>query len=244
MNYSTQKGLMTELSCQTDFTRYGILLSQPIINDSRYDFLADINNKIYKIQCKSATPIDEDNSAIAFSVTSKNWNNGEYKDYHNQIDFFYTCYNKQGYLIPINEVGKKAKTLRFFTDKSNVANPQISWAQDYRIEKILTDTLNYDIPKFVSPMPQRLEHRCLDCGTCISQTATYCNNCIKKYRKTKVTKPNREELKHMIRTNSFIKIGEKYGISDNAVRRWCDSYNLPRNARKIKLITDEEWKDI
>ena len=48
MNYTSQKGLLIEIQCQKKFTECGILLSQPIINDSRYDFLADINNKIYK----------------------------------------------------------------------------------------------------------------------------------------------------------------------------------------------------
>lgn len=56
--------------------------------------------------------------------------------------------------------------------------------------------------------------------------------------------PLREELKEMIRTNSFVSIGKQYGVSDNAVRKWCDGYKLPRRKRDIKEYTDEEWKDI
>jgi len=48
----------------------------------------------------------------------------------------------------------------------------------------------------------------------------------------------------MIRTNSFVSIGKQYGVSDNAVRKWCDGYKLPRRKRDIKEYTDEEWKDI
>ena len=70
MNYTTQKGLLTEIQCQKDFSERGILLSQPIINDSRYDYLADINKKIYKIQCKSASPVAEDNRAFSFATFS------------------------------------------------------------------------------------------------------------------------------------------------------------------------------
>jgi uncharacterized protein YjcR len=46
----------------------------------------------------------------------------------------------------------------------------------------------------------------------------------------------------LIRTIPFTKIGEKFGISDNAIRKWCDSYNLPRKSTEIKKYTDEEWE--
>ena len=57
------------------------------------------------------------------------------KPYTDEIDYFYTCYNKQGYLIPISEVGIRSKTLRFSSDQSK--NLAISWAKDYEIKKIL-----------------------------------------------------------------------------------------------------------
>ena len=243
MNYTTQKGLLTELSCQNDFTRCGILLSQPIINDSRYDFLADINGKIYKIQCKSASSVDEKESAISFAVSNKNWNNGERKDYHEQIDFFYTCYNNQGYLIPIEEVGKKAKVLRFFTELSNAGNFQITWASDYEFEKILTEKLNYNIPNFKPFTNKKQKKYCKNCGIEISRAATYCRSCAAKVAKQNnmISRPSREELKNMIRTSNFTQIGRDFGVSDNAIRKWCDSYGLPRHSKEIKKYTDEEW---
>lgn len=53
--------------------------------------------------------------------------------------------------------------------------------------------------------------------------------------------PSREELKNDIRTTPFTKIGEKYGVTDNAVRKWCDVYKLPRKTTDIKKISDEDW---
>ena len=32
-----------------------------------------------------------------------------------------------------------------------------------------------------------------------------------------------------------------YGVSDNAIRKWCDSENLPRKSKEIKSYSDEEW---
>lgn len=54
----------------------------------------------------------------------------------------------------------------------------------------------------------------------------------------------REELKHLIRTTSFVKIGERYGVSDNAVRKWCDKLNLPRRKTEINSYSDLEWSKI
>ena len=54
-------------------------------------------------------------------------------------------------------------------------------------------------------------------------------------------KVTREELKNLIRTMPFTKIGEKFNVSDNAIRKWCDKYNLPRKSSDIKKYSDEEW---
>ena len=48
----------------------------------------------------------------------------------------------------------------------------------------------------------------------------------------------------MIRIMSFTAIGRKYNVSDNAIRKWCDSYELPRKVSDIKAINDEDWSKI
>jgi len=37
----------------------------------------------------------------------------------------------------------------------------------------------------------------------------------------------------MIKTKSFVNIGKLYGVSDNAVRKWCKYYGLPYRKRDI-----------
>jgi len=32
-----------------------------------------------------------------------------------------------------------------------------------------------------------------------------------------------------------------YGVSDNAIRKWCDSENLPRKKAQVKSYSEEEW---
>lgn len=48
----------------------------------------------------------------------------------------------------------------------------------------------------------------------------------------------------MIKTESFTSIAKKFGVSDNAIRKWCDKFNLPRKSSEIKQYTNEEWEKI
>ena len=88
-----------------------------------------------------------------------------------------------------------------------------------------------------------LKNYCIDCGKEITFQATRCVDCYNKSRRT-VERPSREELKQLIRNTSFTAIGEKYGVRDNTIRKWCDGYNLPRKTSDIKEYNDQEWDTI
>ena len=40
------------------------------------------------------------------------------------------------------------------------------------------------------------------------------------------------------------KVGEMYGVSDNAVRKWLKAYKLPTKKTEIDNYDEEIWKNI
>ncbi|MDV3426909.1 MAG: HNH endonuclease [Bacillota bacterium] len=85
---------------------------------------------------------------------------------------------------------------------------------------------------------------CRVCGAEIAYNSKtdYCGKCYPKNQKRVVqNRPNREELKIMVRTMPFTKIGSMYKVTDNTIRKWCDSYELPRNKSDINSYSEEDW---
>lgn len=87
---------------------------------------------------------------------------------------------------------------------------------------------------------------CIDCRKEINLRSTRCVECQAKTQTIPLENMlvTRQELKDLIRTKPFTQIGKQFNVSDNAIRKWCDKFNLPRKSTEIKKITDEEWKNI
>ena len=51
-----------------------------------------------------------------------------------------------------------------------------------------------------------------------------------------VERPDKETLLNQLSTSNMTKVGEYYGVTDNAVRKWLKAYNLPTS---IKILRNE-----
>lgn len=87
------------------------------------------------------------------------------------------------------------------------------------------------------------EYFCVDCGKKISRNRARCQKCAELHNR-KVVRPNREDFKKEIKEKSFISLGKKYGLSDNAIRKWCDSFKLPWSKTEINNYSDLEWNSL
>lgn len=88
---------------------------------------------------------------------------------------------------------------------------------------------------------------CLDCGKEIHHLSDRCKECYVKYRKEHVgsTIPvPREELKKLIRDTPFTQLGQRFGVSDKAITKWCLTYDLPNRRKDIKQYNDIDWENL
>lgn len=97
--------------------------------------------------------------------------------------------------------------------------------------------------KELNELRKKEEKTCKNCGKEVSYGATYCTDCWSVMNR-RVERPCREELKSLIRNLPFTQIGKEFGVSDNTIRKWCDSYGLPRTKKEILSFSKEEWEKI
>ena len=114
---------------------------------------------------------------------------------------------------------------------------------------IFTTTYQFEVGNVLLQQKREKEekamqiNKCVDCGIEINKKSIRCVKCESTHRKANNILPVlRDELKSLIRNLSFTQIGQKFNVSDNAIRKWCDSYNLPRRISDIKKFTDKEWE--
>lgn len=91
----------------------------------------------------------------------------------------------------------------------------------------------------------KTNQHCFQCGIEISGQGNtgLCVACANaRYRK--VTRPTREELKYLIRNYTFVDIGKKFNVTDNAIKKWCKVMNLPARKKDIIAYSDTEWEVI
>lgn len=139
-------------------------------------------------------------------------------------------------ILEIIELLQNSKlTQREISRMFNVGEDTISEINCGKTRRL--DNIQYPIRNYKIAQSKKI---CPLCGGPKDKASQLCHQClIEQLRKDR---PNRETLKQLIRTTPFTTIGKRYNVSDNTIRRWCDTYNLPKQARKIKQYSDEEWE--
>ena len=132
-------GAHTELQCITYLHGLGYTISIPWGDNARYDFILEVNGKLYKMQCKTSHLKQE--GVYEFITCRRRINRNEnvrlyYKE--DEVDFFVTFIKEKCYLIPFNETSKTQKTLRFIPPANNTKyTPIETYLAENQISKLL-----------------------------------------------------------------------------------------------------------
>lgn len=78
--------------------------------------------------------------------------------------------------------------------------------------------------------------QCPICGGDMSYDAKVCLDCYKANKDNHTKRPDKEKLLELIKQYPFTTIGNMFGVSDNAVRKWCRFYNIPFKRCEIKQM--------
>lgn len=221
-----QQGNIGHLLAMSYYSSLGWNVSNPITDSNDYDFLVETTNKqLLKVQAKTTRCITEAGNYMVSLCTSggnqrEYWSKGLNKE---DLDLLFIVTSKGDcYSIPIEYVnGSSSLTLYSKYDQFKVMQ------------------VNLDIEPIIQEDKRPKEYFCAKCGNKVSRPNLLCRSCAaqengKAHRK--VERPDKDTLLSQLSTSNMSKIGEYYGVSDNAVRKWLKSYNLPTS---IKVLRDQ-----
>lgn len=90
------------------------------------------------------------------------------------------------------------------------------------ILKVLKPTVNTK-PKYIKKLKRAID-LCIDgCGSIVHVKGDRCRSCYNLHAR-KIIRPSYDQLKSDLQSSNYCAIGRKYGVSDNAVRKWLKNY--------------------
>lgn len=112
--------------------------------------------------------------------------------------------------------------------KYGITNQSVS---DINVGKYHTRDINYPI------RPRGVKLYCKKCGNPIAKNnqSGLCIECMRLSQR-KAERPSALVLAQEIVNTSFAAVSRKYGVTDNAIRKWCIAYGMPTKKQELK-----EW---
>lgn len=139
LDITQRKGLLTETHCILDFTELGFRCLKAVDESAKYDIVVDIDGKFIKIQCKTASWTDDEHKAFSINTCCQTTNTKKttrYKYSSDDVDYFYTWFNGQGYMVSINEATGSTFRWRYEYPATN-QKQGIHIADKYKMEEIV-----------------------------------------------------------------------------------------------------------
>ena len=153
----------------------------------------------------------------------------EHKARYNNSDN--NCYDKPLYRA-MRKYGLKNFQLEILEEctPEELNSKEIGYIQSYN-----SITPNgYNVAFGTDKNPTNIQY-CSRCGSPINKQTKH-GLCLKCYNiaQQKVLRPSAIELKQLLQNYTFVAVGKKYGVSDNAIRKWCKAYGLSTHTKDYK----------
>lgn len=112
---------------------------------------------------------------------------------------------------------------------------------DYAINKYGKNYIElYDNSKYKNINKQikikKQLNNCVVCGKKVKKyTNKFCSQLCCNLNHRKIERPSKDELINLIQSIPYTKIGLKFGVSDNAIRKWCKYYGITLRRGRIAV---------
>lgn len=206
-HHTKDKGDIGLTKVIADLVEKGFSVSLPIHEHLHYDLIADCNGKLLRIQVKFRSQNKNSKGIVIGCKTSHKGNSGK------NIQYSYTKNDFDLYAIYSPE-------LKLCYYVPNVGQAFISIAE----KQIQSYTPFYWYEDFLDPLIEKIPEKRK--GESFKNFNPKCINNL-KFGKLKVeNRPRFENLKKEIEELGYVGTGRKYGVSDNAVRKWAKKDNV------------------
>ena len=137
MNTKT-KGELSEAAVLFAFIKRGVLVATPHGDNQRYDLIAEIGNKLFRIQIKTARRGSSPGS-IYFSTRSVGYRGKQKRYTANEVDLFaaYDPATETTYVVPIAEAATSAGFTLRTSPSANGQTKGMHFATEYTLDAYL-----------------------------------------------------------------------------------------------------------
>lgn len=207
------------------------LISKAISEFGKQNFSFQILEECQKEELdeKESFYILKFNSVVPYGYNVREDNNSIYGS-------IYNFYDKEVLSSIISDLKNTSLTFTQIAENYDLNISTISRINKGEIH--LQEEIQYPIREKI----KKKHKKCKICSKDISSNSIYCLECYNELRSSHIA--SKDELKLLIRNYSFVEIGKQFGVSDNAIRKWCKKYSLPHKKSIIKTISNEDWDKI
>ena len=130
LKHTLDKGACSEAKILAALVQCGWNIFVSWSQNTRFDFVGEKNSILYRIQCKTAHPL---NGTLIFNTKSSNARI-KGKSYFGEIDLFavYSPVTDKVYIVPCTKITPRCLRIR---PPKNFNRKNINWAVDFEIEK-------------------------------------------------------------------------------------------------------------